>query len=155
MSDNADYLGMLEAAILKEYRCKATHKETVFVEEKTVDGEIVWEGDVESFDLTGHAEANICYAWQHIDGLGNAKIFAALRNALIDSPKRAVQAAVFTGAQPSIHGFPRETELLRQQLEECRKLFHEMGMRAEDLAAEIDTAQGIHEAVTRKRRRAA
>ena len=45
MPNKADYLGALEAAVLIQHRCKPTHKGTVFVEEKTADGEIVWQGD--------------------------------------------------------------------------------------------------------------
>ena len=147
MSNDAYYLGTLEAAILIEHRCKATHKETVYVEEKTVEGDIVWEGDVETFDLTGHEEARACYAWQHVDRCGNAKIFAVLSNKFIDSPKRAVQAAIFIGAQPPIHQFSKDMELLRRHLEECKDLFHQIGMKAEDLNAAIYTAQGIHETI--------
>jgi hypothetical protein len=154
MSNNADYLGTLEAAVLIQHRCKPTHKETFFVEEKTADGEIVWQGDVESFDLTGHEEAKTCYAWQHIDGRGNAKIFAVLRNKFIDSPNKAVQAAIFTDAQPPDHRFSKEMELLKQQLEDCKKFCRQMGMKAEDLAAAIHTGQGIHEA-TKQRRKSA
>lgn len=152
MSINADYLGTLAAAILIQHRCKATYIETVFVEEMTADGEIVWQGNVESFDLTGHEEAWTCYAWQHTDGCGNAKIFAILGNRFINSPKRAVQAAIFTEAQPAVHRFSKEMELLKLQLEECDRLFHEMGMKAENLAAAIHTGQGIHEAIRQKRK---
>lgn len=155
MSKNADYLGTLEAVILIQHRCKATHKETVFVEERTLEGEIIWRGEVECFDLTGREEARTCYAWQHIDGWGHAKIFAVLGNKFIDSPERAVQAAVFTGAQPPLHRFSKELELLRQQLRECRQLLCHLGMKAEDLTAAIHTGQGIHEAVIQRQNQAA
>lgn len=150
MSKNADYLGTLAAAILMKHQCKAIHKETVFVEEKTLDGEIVWKGDVESFDLIGH-ESRTCYAWQHTDGFGAAKIFAILQNKFIDSPRRAVQVAIFTDAQPLTHRFSKEMELLKQQLEETKKLFRQIGVKAEHLAAETHTGQGIHEAVRQTR----
>ncbi|HXC34972.1 MAG TPA: hypothetical protein VNV43_03805 [Candidatus Acidoferrales bacterium] len=137
MSNNTDYLGTLEAAIRIQHQCKPTYRNTVFVEEKTADDEIVWQGDVESFDLTGHVEARVCYSWQHIDGTGEVKIFAVLGSRFIDSPNKAVQAAIITNAQPPGHRFSKEMELLKQQLEECKKLFRQMGMRIEDLAAAI------------------
>lgn len=155
MSNDADHLGTLEAAILIQHQCKATHKETVFVKEKTVDGELIWQGRVDSFELIGHKEARTCYAWQHIDAWGNAKIFAVLANNFIDSPKRAVQAAIFVGSQPSIHRFSKELELLKQHLAECRRLSFRMRIKAEDLAAATQTWQGIREAVNRKRNKAA
>jgi hypothetical protein len=127
MSNEALYLGTLEAAILIQHRRKPTHKETVFVEEKTADGEIVWQGHVESFDLTGHEGAKTCYAWQHIDSTGAAKIFAVLGSKFINSPNKAVQAAVFTDAQPPGHRFSK------------------------DLAAVIHAGQGIQEAIKQKR----
>src|SRR5579859_6013227 len=73
-----DYLGALEAAIVVRHKCYPLHKETVYVEEKTSDGESVWEGEVEEFELTGHKKATTCYAWQHIDDKGIKKIFAIL-----------------------------------------------------------------------------
>ncbi len=151
MSNNGDYLGTLEAAIVIQHRCKPTHKETAFVEEKTAAGEIVWQGDVEAFDLAGHAEAKTCYAWQHIDGWGNAKFFAILANKFIDSPNKAVKAAIFSNAQPADCRFSKEMELLKQQLEEFKKNFRQIGRKVEDLAAAIHTGQGIQEAIKLKR----
>lgn len=155
MPKNADYLGTLEAAILIQHQCKAAHKKTVYIEEKTVDGQIIWEGYVECFDLIGHREARTCFAWQHVDSSGHAKILAVLGNRFVDSPQRAVQAAVFTGAQPVTHRFSKELELLKQQLQECKELFQKMGMKAEDLATAIHLGQGIHEAIEQQPRKRA
>jgi hypothetical protein len=146
MSNNADYLGTLEAAIRIQHRCNPTYRETVFVEERTTDNEIVWQGDVESFDLTGHEDARTCYSWQHTDGSGEVKIFTVLGSNFVNSPNKAVQAAIITNAQPPGHGFSKEMDLLKQQLQECKELFRQMGMRVEDLAAAIHIGQGIQEA---------
>ena len=43
---------------------KAKHLESVPVIE-TFQGQTVWEGDVEVFDLVGHRRAKRCYAWVH------------------------------------------------------------------------------------------
>jgi hypothetical protein len=99
MSTKADYLDALEVAILTKHKCTPTHRETVFVQEKTTDGEMVWEGQVEVFDVTGHKEAQKCYAWWHTDGHGT-KIFTVLGNQVVSSAQRAIQAAIFVDVQP-------------------------------------------------------
>lgn len=91
----------MEGAILIQHSCKPTHRETVFVHEKTAGQETVWKGRVEIFDLQGHKEAKTCYAWHHTNDDGKVKIFAVLGNNLIDSPQRAVQAAIFMDIQPA------------------------------------------------------
>src|SRR5580698_6169018 len=92
MPRRSNYLESLEAAIQLRHKCKPTHRETVFVHEKTRAEETVWQGHVEVFDVTGHKKARTCYAWQNVK-FGGVKIFAVLGNNFIDSPKRAVQAA--------------------------------------------------------------
>lgn len=124
MSNKLDYLSALEAAIIINHKCKPTHVETHFVMEKTASYDIVWEGDVEIFNLTGHQEAKICYAWQHVDEKGHIKFFVILGNQFIDSPRRAVQAALFMDAQPPVNRTMMDLEILRRQLEECRNILH-------------------------------
>ena len=102
MAKNDFYLKVLESAIFIKHECKATHRETVFVQETTPDNETVWTGYVEVFDLAWHETATMCYAWIHISENEPAKIFALPRNQVIDSPRRAVQAAIFSDAQPVI-----------------------------------------------------
>jgi hypothetical protein len=94
MSRPSDYLECLKTAIFINHKCKPRHRETAFVHVKTKDAETVWSGHVEVFDLDGHREADTCYAWQNAENAG--KIFAVLANNFIDSPKRAVEAAIFT-----------------------------------------------------------
>jgi aminoglycoside phosphotransferase (APT) family kinase protein len=43
---------------------EATHVETVPVKE-TFQGQTVWEGDVEVFDLADHPKASRVFAWSH------------------------------------------------------------------------------------------
>jgi hypothetical protein len=120
MTRRAGYLEALEAAILIRHKCRPIHRETVFVREETQAKETVWEGYVDAFDLAGHQGARTCYAWQHMDGKGGVKIFTVLENQIIDSARRAVQAAIFVGAQP-LHRLPStDWERFKQQLGECK-----------------------------------
>jgi hypothetical protein len=100
MTRKADYLDALESAIRLQHKCRPTHKETVFVHEKTKDDETVWKGNVEVFDLKGHIETKTCYAWEHREENGDIKIFAILGRDFISSANRAVQAAFFVDEQP-------------------------------------------------------
>jgi len=52
----------LKGVIHKLHGATATHRESVSVKE-TFNGETVWEGIVEVFDLKGHPKANKAYAW--------------------------------------------------------------------------------------------
>jgi hypothetical protein len=56
----------LRAAIEAMHGCKATHERSAVILE-TFRNEMVWEGVVESFSLTGHPKANRCYAWSYQD----------------------------------------------------------------------------------------
>lgn len=51
-----DYIGELQAVILKLHGCAARYLETVPVSE-IFRGETVWEGDVEVFEISGHPKA--------------------------------------------------------------------------------------------------
>jgi hypothetical protein len=54
----------LKAIIQKLHGAEATHRESVSVKE-TFNGEPVWEGIVEVFDLIGHPRASTVYAWKN------------------------------------------------------------------------------------------
>lgn len=102
MSKHKDYWDKLQAAILINHKCKATFRKTVFIREKTPEGDTLWEGDVEIFDLIEHEEADICYAWQQIDGGDELKIFTILGNQFIYSANKAVQMALFMDPEAAV-----------------------------------------------------
>ncbi len=74
--------------------------------EETFAGDIVWEGPVQAFTITGHAEADTCYAWASPgDDPKSDKVryFAVLHMPPVDSPSAAVRAAIasrFRSNQP-------------------------------------------------------
>jgi hypothetical protein len=81
-------------AIEKLHGCKAVWVESIPVKE-TFQGETVWEGAVQVFDLIDHPTATRCYAWSHaIDNSTKQKYFAVLHQGPVDSPHAAVRAAI-------------------------------------------------------------
>ena len=144
MGRQTEYLVELKTVIEQKYRCKATHRETVFVQEKTKKNETVWNGYVEIFDLTGHEEAKTCYAWQNI-APNDIKIFAVLGSHLVDSPQRAIQAAIFVDAQPAASKFAGDLETLKKRIEAGKKALYESELLAEDLDAAIQASQNKRE----------
>jgi hypothetical protein len=62
---------------------------------ETFDGKIVWEGVVSIFDLAGHPTAIRAYAWSSpIEGSTKRPFFAVLHTERINSPLKAVRAAI-------------------------------------------------------------
>ena len=57
----------LKVVIDKLHGATATHRESVPVKE-VWQGQTVWDGVVEVFDLEGHPHANTAYAWLHDTG---------------------------------------------------------------------------------------
>jgi hypothetical protein len=84
----------LRQAILDLHGCDSTWVESVVVTE-TFQGETVWDGTVEVFDLHGHPTASRCYAWSHaVDGSEKRRYVAVLHQGPVDSPEAAVRAAI-------------------------------------------------------------
>ncbi len=81
-------------AIRNLHGCDATWVEAAPVKE-TFEGQTVWEGVVQVFDLQGHPEASRCYAWSYeLDESGKRKFTAVLHKPPVDSPQAAVRAAI-------------------------------------------------------------
>lgn len=136
-----DYLDKLRAAILIEHRSTSTHQGTRFVQETTSTGDTVWEGDVEVFSLSSHGESKTCYAWQYTDDNGKLKIFAVQESQVIDSPSRAVQAALFMDAQPPLATLSKNFEIVNQLLTECKNRIRKIAKTVENLDATIQNVR--------------
>lgn len=85
-------------AILHLHGVEAKHVETKHVHEKH-DGQTVWRGDVEVFELIAHKLATVAYAWSEPTTGTRRRFFAVLRVAPIDSPEKAVQASILADAK--------------------------------------------------------
>ncbi len=92
-----DYIGELKKAIHRLHGCEAEYLETVPVTE-SFQGETVWKGDVEVFDIRGHPKAKRAYAWGHVTGGKNQgrRYVAVLELPPVNSPETAVKAAVMS-----------------------------------------------------------
>lgn len=90
-----DYIAELQAAILKMHGCESKYLESVPVLE-TFQGEKVWEGEVEVFQLRGHPKAKRAYAWGHATGENDQarRYVAVLDLPPVNSPQSAVRAAI-------------------------------------------------------------
>ena len=92
-----DYIEELQAAFLKLHGCDAIYVETVPVVEE-FQGETIWQGDVEVFDIRGHPKAKRGYGWGHSAGEGvhARRYFTVLELPPVDSPQAAIKAAIMS-----------------------------------------------------------
>lgn len=88
------YIKALEKAILDLHSCKGKWLESVPVKEE-FEGEVIWEGVVQVFDLIDHPKAERCYAWSHeTDNSKKRKFFAVLQEGPVKSPQDAIRAVI-------------------------------------------------------------
>lgn len=94
------YIDDLKDAIRRLHGCEADHVETVPVTE-TFQGRIVWQGDVEVFNVRGHPLAARCYSWAHAEGEDDKgkRFVAVLDLPPIESAQTAVRAAIVDEAK--------------------------------------------------------
>ncbi|MDO8751873.1 MAG: hypothetical protein Q7K03_12150 [Dehalococcoidia bacterium] len=83
----------LKEAIRNLHGCDSTWIESAPVKE-TFQGQTVWEGTVQVFDLIGHPTAKRCYAWSHATKGTKRRFVAVLHQGPVDSPEKAVRAAI-------------------------------------------------------------
>ena len=64
-------------------------------------GKTVWDGNVEIFELTGHASAKLAYAWGHAmrDTGNEVRIVTMLGVPPVVSPRKAVQVFIEADAK--------------------------------------------------------
>lgn len=99
-----DYIEALQDAIRKAYGCNSKHIERVPIVEM-FQGQTVWDGTVDVFELLGHASAKLAYAWGHAahDTGKEVHIVTVLGVPPVDSPRKAVQVSIVTDAKRSGH----------------------------------------------------
>jgi hypothetical protein len=90
-----DYIARVQVAVSQLHNCGATWRETVPVHE-VFKGKTVWQGDVEVFDLLGHAKAKRAYAWSHREGKNDEgeRFVAVLEIPPVESAVTAVRVQI-------------------------------------------------------------
>ena len=87
-------IGQLKQTVESQHGGTATPTGSVLVKE-IYDGQTVWEGVVNIFNLDDHPSATIAYAWSSpIEGSTKRRYFAVLHLGGIRSPQEAVRAAI-------------------------------------------------------------
>ncbi len=89
------YIEELKEAIRHLYHVEATYVETVPVKEVFQD-QVVWDGEVEVFDLSGSPEASRVYAWAHDTDVADEprRTVTVLHIPPVTSPEKAVRASI-------------------------------------------------------------
>lgn len=89
-----EYIQELTDVIKKAHGVEAVHVGSVEVKE-VFQGNLIWDGVVEVFDLNGHPEANRVYAWAHnTDNPRGRRHVTVLHIPPVVSAQTAVQAAI-------------------------------------------------------------
>lgn len=91
----------LEEGIEAVHGCKAKYVDSTPVFE-AFEGQVIWEGVVDAFALTGHPKAKRCYAWPYKDDRGSTHIATVLEIPPVDSPETAVKIAIASGQLPLV-----------------------------------------------------
>lgn len=82
----------LGLAIEHLHDCQATHAATI-PHTETFEGRVIWEGEVEVFDIAGHPKAKRAYGWSHPSSNGE-RFVTVLEIPPVTSPETAVKAAI-------------------------------------------------------------
>jgi hypothetical protein len=90
-----NYIDELKEVIRKLHGSEATHVETVPITESH-EGQTVWQGEAEVFDLHDHPKASRIYAWTHEtdDADVPRRTVTVLHVPPVTSPRKAVQVSI-------------------------------------------------------------
>ena len=92
----SEYINNLSKAIAAMHNCRPIHFGSEKVTE-SFNGELVWSGDVEIFQIEGHPKANIAYGWAWEDEGKEIQYIGILKVPPVESPNDAVKAAIASG----------------------------------------------------------
>jgi len=85
----------LQDVIRERHGCESHHVASVPLHERTLDGrQTLWKGDVQVFQLVGHATAKRAYAWSEPALGGKRHLVAVLHAPPVDSPEAALRASL-------------------------------------------------------------
>ena len=89
--DLKDYRYDLTSAIENKARCAVTYLHTQPVK-LVSDGIVLWKGQVEVFQLSGHPEAKVAYGWGVPNFEGKMEYFTVIAKPPLETPVAAVKA---------------------------------------------------------------
>jgi hypothetical protein len=90
----------LRKAILDLHGCDSFHAGSIAVHE-TFQGQTIWRGVVEVFELRGHPTATNAYAWSYKTDAGETRYVAVLGVPPVNSAADAVRAYVIANSKAS------------------------------------------------------
>ena len=95
MANKQNYLARLQVVISQLHNCGAVYRITVPVHE-VFQGQTVWKGEVEIFDLIRHPKAKRCYGWSHPEGADDKgeRFVTVLEIPPVESAVTAVRASI-------------------------------------------------------------
>ena len=82
----------LQRVIQQRYGCQSKHVASIPLTEQC-NGKILWQGEVQIFNLQSHGTAERCYAWTSRHNHGKED-YVVLQVPPVDSPRSAVRAAL-------------------------------------------------------------
>jgi len=91
-------IAKIKDAIETMHHCTALHVASEPVIE-LFDGEVAWDGVVETFELGGHPKAKRCHAWSYEEG-GETQYVTILELPPVDSAESAVKVAIAAHSSP-------------------------------------------------------
>jgi hypothetical protein len=102
VASNLNYLARLQVAIERLHDCGANWRESVPVHE-VFQGQTLWKGEGEVFDIYGHGQATVCYGWSHSRGKNDKgeRFAVILQIPPVISPESAVRVSIAAEANPS------------------------------------------------------
>ena len=89
----SERIEQLRQVVEKSWDCKARHVASRAIMEG-FEGQVVWDGIVEVFDLEGHPKAKRCYAFYFVEDNGQKVIKTILGIPPVDSEVSAVRTAI-------------------------------------------------------------
>jgi hypothetical protein len=101
MKEPTKGIDQLKEAVERLHNCKATFRSIAKIRE-TLKGDVVWEGEVSTFNLAGHPKAKLCFAWSSsVDGSTKNEFYAVLKLPPINTPIDAVRASIINDRKSS------------------------------------------------------
>ena len=100
VENKKDYIARLQVAVQQLHNCGAVHRYTAPVTE-TFNGQIVWQREVEVFDLLRHPKAKRAFGWSHREGNNDEgeRFVAVLEIPPVVSPVTAVRDSIMADAK--------------------------------------------------------